>query len=142
MKILLSYLLLFFYVLTSTGASVYMHQCHGGIVSVKQEGPKTAIENCPMCTKHHEEPSSASCMLDENGCCKDIKIDLKKSTDDAEHTQISASFLSLSPATITLFWISTLYEDPINEDAQPRLSSPHVLAVTNPTYLIHCNFRI
>ena len=119
-----------------------MHQCHGHIVSITGQWPKTAIKDLHNCNKHLKESISTSCMLDESNCCKDIKIDLKKSTDDAEHTQISAPFLSLSPAIITLFWIATLYELPENVAIQTRISSPHLLATTNPTYLIHCNFRI
>ena len=142
MKILLSYLLLFFYTLTSIGASVYMHQCHGNIISITSEGSATAVEDYHKCKKHLQESSSSSCPQHDSNCCKDIKIDLKKSTDDAEHTQLSASFLGLSPAIITLFWITTLYEVPENVIFHARKSSPHVLATTNPTYLIHCNFRI
>ena len=142
MKILLSYLMLFFYVLTGTGASLYMHQCHGSIISITGEGSKAAIEDYHMCKKHLEETASTSCMLDESNCCKDIKIDLKKSTDDVEHTQLSASLFAISPAIITLFWIATFYEAPENVIIHTRKSSPHILATSTPTYIIHCNFRI
>lgn len=145
MKVLVSYILLFFYVLTCTGGSVYMHHCNGGTLHISKEDASDAHKKCPMCAENHkkERVDDKSCKMDEAGsCCKDIKIDLKKSNDDAENAQHAPNFIGLSPATMTLFWILTFHVS-IDNNVQPAtIEAPHLLASTNPTYLIHCNFRI
>lgn len=145
MKVLVSYILLFFYVLTCTGGSVYMHQCNGGSIHITKEDAADMHKSCPMCAEQHKnnKVDANTCPMDEDrSCCKDIKIDLKKSNDDAEHAQHAPVFLGLSPATITLFWIISFQISSESNLNPPTIEAPHLLASTNPTYLILCNFRI
>ncbi|QBQ42394.1 hypothetical protein E2P86_15055 [Sphingobacterium psychroaquaticum] len=140
-KTFVTYLLLFFYALTSTGASVYMHQCHGGTVLVTQDNIEEHHKKCPLCNAEGETKPHA-CDKGKADCCKDIKLDLKKSKDDAENTHASLAFLSLSPAIITLHWILSVQYSADQEIAPKQVDTTKLLVSSSPTYLKHCNFRI
>src|SRR5690606_32015044 len=119
MRAFIASILLFFYALTSTGATVYMHQCHGTKVFLWEEEIESHHANCAMCLEHHQEQEDATCHQSHDGecdhtttdCCKDIVLDLKKSQEEVESAPTLLSFLSISPATLTIFWIVAFHAD-------------------------------
>lgn len=145
MKIFLSYILLFFYTLTCTGSSVYMHLCSKGSFVLSQTGEQTA-KSCPLCNKHKEdageqETAEHSCG-EQSDCCKDVKIDLKKGDQEIENASSTVSFLTLSPTIATLHWIIAVPQETTDLSSPQAIDSSPPLVTTNPPYLIHCNFRI
>lgn len=68
-----------------------MHQCHGGTVLVTQDNIEEHHKKCPLCNAEGETKPHA-CDKGKADCCKDIKLDLKKSKDDAENTHASLAF--------------------------------------------------
>lgn len=123
-----------------------MHFCHGSVVSIK-EAAKQAHEHCPMCasqkTDKRTNETNHSCNMGEQDCCNDVAIDLKKSDVLAEKAATGLSFLNLSPAITTLYWIQ-LFQVAIstpNNTTKPNIQ-PGLVAYKPPTYLIHCTFLI
>lgn len=145
MRALLSCIILFFYTLTCTGATVYMHQCHGGSLIMLQDNVENHHNTCLICLEHEheEEPSSShTCAIEGDDCCKDIQIDLKKAQEEVENASPSFNLTTLSPATLSILWIVVFqpYFDTQKPNSRPN---PSFLAKqSTPTYLLHCNFRI
>lgn len=145
MRAFLSCIILFFYTLTCTGATVYMHQCHGGSLVMLQENAENHHKTCPICIEHEHEQeasSSHSCNTEEDDCCKDIQIDLKKAQEEVETAPSSFNLMTLSPATLSILWLVVFQP---HFDTQKRNSKPHpsfLAKRSTPTYLLHCNFRI
>ncbi|HLS95389.1 MAG TPA: hypothetical protein VK017_07495 [Sphingobacterium sp.] len=148
MRALFAYILLFFYTVTSTGASVYMHLCHGQKAFITEVAAERNHAPCPVC--HHEggkqatdqQHTNTDCCDDGNNCCQDIRVDLSKGEQNTENAPAQASFLTLSPATLTLHWIVAYFSDAYQPIAGFDPPNKELLAYSNPPYLIHCNFRI
>lgn len=145
MRAFLSSIILFFYTLTCTGATVYMHQCHGGSLVMLQDNAEEHHQSCPICLDHqHEKKSSPSpaCDMEGDDCCKDIKIDLKKGQEEVESTPSAFNFMTWSPATLSIIWLVVFQPHfdtkKINTGADQFLLAKQ----STPTYLLHCNFRI
>lgn len=147
MRGLIAYILLFFYTVTCSGATVYMHFCHGTpVLSIQEQESIAAHKQCPMCAEHpgHATESHENHNCDTTGqhdCCKDVKIELKKLK--AENSATALSFLNFSPAITSVYWVSLFQQfigthSPGNKPELPKLLAWH----HPPTYLIHCNFRI
>ncbi len=145
MRAFLSSIILFFYTLTCTGMTVYMHQCHGGSFVMLQDNVEKHHQSCPVCLDQEHETASKSshaCDMEGDDCCKDIKIDLKKGQEEVESTPSSLNFMTLSPATLSIIWIVVLQP---HFDAQKINVGPDPFLLTKqstPTYLLHCNFRV
>lgn len=149
MRAFIACILLFFYALTSTGATVYMHQCHGTQVFLLQEGIENHHASCSICLDHHHDGSEEhqhthdeKCDHTSKDCCNDIVLDLKKGQEKVESASTGFSFPTLTPTTLTLFWIVVFHDDiEITESAtiSDRLAN---ITPTQPPYLVHCNFRI
>lgn len=145
MRAFLSSLILFFYTLTCTGATVYMHQCHGGSFVMLQENAEEHHQSCPICLDHEDEKTSSSshsCDMKGDNCCKDIKIDLKKGQEEVESTLSSFNFMTLSPATLSLIWIVVFQPHFDTQKTNTGFGRLLLAKQTTPTYLLHCNFRI
>ena len=143
MRLWLSSIILFFYTLTCTGATVYMHQCHGGSLVMLQDSAGAHHKNCPVCQDHEQEDTTSShtCSAEEGSCCKDFKIDLKKGQEEVESTA-SFNIMTLSPATLSIIWLVVFNP---HLDSQQLAVCPEQLIITKkspPSYLLHCNFRI
>ena len=147
MRTLIAYILLFLYTVTCSGATVYMHFCHG-TSDVSILGDRVEEEqNCTMCLEHkgddNEVQLSHTCDMGPQSCCKDITLELKKSDSEAENTAAIFSFFNLSPAITTIYWISLFQDFIINPDSlKETYSEKTLVAYKPPTYLFHCNFRI
>lgn len=147
MRVLIAYILLFFYTVTCSGATVYMHFCHGtSDVSIQGQSLKER-QNCTMCLQHkgndHNDQMSHTCDLALQTCCKDITLELKKSDNEAENTAAIFSFFNLAPAITTIYWISIFQNFIVNPDnLEKTYSEKPLVAYKPPTYLFHCNFRI
>ncbi|PRD54386.1 hypothetical protein C5749_13070 [Sphingobacterium gobiense] len=145
MRAFLSSIVLFFYMLTCTGATIYMHQCHGGSLIMLQDKADEHHQSCPICMDHgHEKEASSShaCNTEGDDCCKDIKIDLKKGQEKVESTPAAFSFLTLSPATLSIIWIVVFQPHFDTQKASTGPSQFSLAKRSTPTYLLHCNFRI
>ncbi len=143
MRAFLASILLFFYTLTCIGTTVNMHQCHGGTIFILQENVENHHENCPLCHDHEKESASSHiCDNTSEKCCKDIQIDLKKSQEEVENVQTLLSFPTISPAILTLVWISAFHSDVETTTSSTPPDRLSAILPSNPTYLIHCNFRI
>lgn len=146
MKICLSYILLFFYTLTCAGSSVYMHFCDKGSVMITEASAQEPAQHCPLCTKENkhaeEQKMHEQGCGDQNDCCKDYKIDLKKGDHEVENASNALSFLSLSPAVATLHWIILVPQETNSTTEHLQIDSSPAVVTTSPPYLIHCNFRI
>src|SRR5690606_30011615 len=136
---------LFIDTLTWTGATVYMHQCHRGSLVMLQENAENHHKTCPICIEHEHEQgasSSHSCNTEEDDCCKDIQIDLKKAQEEVETAPSSFNLMTLSPATLSILWL-VVFQPPF--DSQKRNSKPHpsfLAKLSTHNYLLHFNFRI
>lgn len=142
MKIFLSYILLFLYTLTCTGSSVYMHLCGKGSIAIIQVQQPASEKECPLCAKTEKKSAAKHACSDKDDCCKDVKLDLKKGNQEIESTANSPTFLALSPAVITLYWIMLVPQEASAITQSTVSQPPPQLASASPPYLIHCNFRI
>ena len=146
MRAILSSIILFFYTLTCTGMTVYMHQCHAGSFVLLAEDVENHHQNCPVCAQHGDEKAKVSphaCDIEADNCCKDIKIDLTKGQEEVESTTSSFNLTLLSPATLSIIWLAVLQPHFDELKTQQSRSDKYLLSTrTAPTYLLHCNFRI
>lgn len=146
MRAFLSSILLFFYTLTCTGATVYMHQCHEGSLLMLQEHADEHHQTCPICIEHEQEQETSSHACDTAGedCCKDFKIDLKRGQGQEEIESAPSPFnmMTLSPTTLSILWIVVF--QPYLDTQKLTVAPDHSLQAkrSTPTYLLHCNFRI
>lgn len=145
MRALYAYILLFFYTLTCTGTTVYMHSCSGqAAISISQDASEQGT-SCPLCTEQKQvQPKAAnSCPMDDTSCCSEVKVNFTKNQEDAEQSQINFPAFSFVAPIAKIYWMLSSYT--ILE--QPAINtlddSPKVLVSSHPpTYLLHRNFRL
>lgn len=143
-------MLLMIYALTSTGATVYYHEC-GQRSQISLSDENTTHSTCRFCSEkeqkhekdHHcHEHSHESCGI-VGDCCKDVQIELKNSEEQLTSTNLLKDMSTYAPVEIILYWIvlypwiETIYTDKalyVVDSAPPSTSTD--------TYLVNCNFRI
>lgn len=147
---LLSILLLMVYTLTSSGATVYYHEC-GQQSQISLSGENTTHQTCRFCNereKNHEKEQHCddhnhqSCSI-WGDCCKDVQIELKNSDEQLTSFNLIKDINAFAPVEVILHWIvlhtwvetAHTYKGNSVIDSGPPLSLPG-------TYLINCNFRI
>ena len=147
MKRILAFILLCFYTLTSTGATVYIHHCADVffIRSSKQVDMET--KSCPHCKSltpaAPKKDSSSSCEVSKSSCCTDVPISLTKGTEKSELSVNSINqSLAIVPTSITLHWIPTSIPDFLADAATPAAADIAFLPPPISPYLLHCTFRI
>ncbi|MFD1768502.1 hypothetical protein [Sphingobacterium suaedae] len=119
-----------------------MHLCHGETVWITQNKNKEQ-DSCPICNQSSEdEPASTLCSDEQHDCCQDIQVDLKKGEQGAENRTATLSFLALSPAVLTLHWITVCHLLPQDESWIIVDRTERTAYSSPPPYLMHRNFRI
>lgn len=147
MKRILAFIILCLYTLTSTGATVYIHQCANVFFIKSFQEDLQDTGNCPHCHSSNEAlplgDSSASCHVNKASCCSDFKVDLKKSNDQSELSVNSLNLPSgIIPSLITLYWIPTAATGLLASASIPLQKDAALLCPPIPPYLLHCTFRI
>lgn len=146
----LSIFLLMVYALTSSGATVYYHEC-GQRSQISLSDNNSTHQTCRFCTereKNHEkehhchEHNHLSCDI-AGDCCKDVQIELKNSEEQLTSNNIIKDMSMFAPAEIILYWIvlHTWVDTAYLNKGQYVVNSAPPLPSTD-TYLINCNFRI
>lgn len=142
MRQFLALTLFILYSFTSSGATIYLHQCSGTTIISLMEGTNTH-ENCPMCSKDHDHTAKKKNNCQESHSCKDIQVKLDQLSDKLFSKDYAESFFGFGPAIITLYWMQpNLFIDfAVNSKYvfKERVAYPHS---SPPTYLLNRNFRI
>lgn len=145
MRVVFAYFLLFFYTITSVGATVYMHQCQGNsLISI--ENKHTDINHsCPLCLPNDAETKTptADCHPQQEGCCNTLVFHLDYKKNDTKQLIGTSSLISIAPPVTTLYRL--LVNTSKITDSYPKQygNSPKLLASSKaPLYLACCNFRI
>lgn len=147
MKRTLAILLLLLYTLTSTGATMYYHQC-GQKTKISFSKVDTGHDLCELCLEkkgqdNSERENQMSCDLEKN-CCSERLIELKNVEDQLAAYNFLQDFSSyIHPLEFLVPWILTGYSDELIKRDQGLLfglsSSP---PKSKETYIFVCNFRI
>lgn len=96
MKRVLAFILSFFYLATTTGATFHLHYCMGKLVNVKLWQEET--KKCSKCGTEENDPCSKKCCKDEN---KTVKF-------EKEYNAVK----NISPTFQLKIWAkSVLYEE-------------------------------
>ncbi len=125
-----------------------MHLCRSSSNLIIQDNNETVPQTCPFCKENSEKTTKqdtkeqSCCTTEQSDCCHDIKLDLKKGDQDNENAPTVYSFFSLSPATITLFWIIGFQRETKSLDTPDSGNNTLLVSTNSPPYLKHCNLRI
>lgn len=147
---LLSIVLLMVYALTSTGATVYYHEC-GQQSQLSLSDNNATHQTCRFCTEkekkhekeHHcQQHDHQSCAIDGD-CCKDVQVELKNSEEQLTASNFIKDMHAFAPAEIVLYWIVLhTWVDTIHTNKGQYADHSAPPLPSNDTYLINCNFRI
>lgn len=140
MRQLLIFILIFFYSLTATSATVYFHFCHGEAQSVSFINDKNEHHSCKFC---EQKEKSCHQEQDQKDTCQDLEIDLK----NVDHNHFSSDSAkvnpTISPAILVKDWIpsNNLFFEKTAAQYYP-IELPYFTYQDISPYLKNCNFRI
>lgn len=141
MKKFVLLIVLSFYLLSVSGATVYLHFCKGEAKELSFLSPGQI--DCPLCNKKKESKTSDCKHSDQKSCCEDVQIDTKH-TDDTYHVNMTKSADAFMPCVIVLHWIFNYYNYPVDDNT--HLQSNYLLSssklLSGSVYLRNQNFRI
>ncbi|MBP3943066.1 hypothetical protein J5U18_05745 [Sphingobacteriaceae bacterium WQ 2009] len=137
MKQFIVYILAFFYCLTASSASLYIHHCQGITAKVSlSDSTEEDRAECPLCA----DKAAKSC---HSKGCNDVRVDLKNTDDSYLASAHAVPFVAMLPTSIPLPWLSRKCFERLAVDLQTPLLEHKLLNIYQiPPYLKNCIFRI
>ncbi|MBS1748535.1 MAG: hypothetical protein JST63_01380 [Bacteroidetes bacterium] len=132
MKKVLAFILSFFYLFTTTGATFHLHYCMGKLVNVKLGQKET--KKCSKCKSEETDPCSKNCCKD---AFKTVKFEKEYSATDNifPSFQLKISAKSVPYAELPLLSVVSCSPVYSTSNAPPRSNNI-------PIYLLHNLFLI
>lgn len=155
MKQLIVYIFAFFYCISSSGASLYLHHCQGSTRSISLEKNQPQHKHCPLCNEnkqkschasgltHSDQSAAAEHLPDSKKSCQDIELSVKTTDDNHLLTASFDTFACHTAAVITLpgnFNVTPEYF--FVKASKPKYQEIPIAYTSTPRYLKNCVFRI
>ena len=144
MKQIVVLILVFFYSLSATNATVHFHFCQGETQSVSFDKQTKHKLDCKLCAKKSKSCHQKNSKTNTKPGCKDLSLDLKKVDDNHFSSDSSKVNPTISPAILVRHWVEVFHVLVNSTDSQKHKLTPILEISKNnaPPYLINCNFRI